>query len=165
MYEIVSNDLVNCAKDMQLRVKTTRKCRTLVPGTLFGTGKFAYTRGDDTRAFGRTAKGHGLHGSAGPALVDDPPSKLLLSSQVLQVANSNTVKDGFLFLFSDILVIAKPVTQDSDALLDTNKPLPLDRKFIVVQPRDVWFTADRDNLLLSSFASATICLGECRKRC
>lgn len=101
-------------------------------------------------------KDMGLHGPAGPALVDDPPSKLLLSSQVLQVsqvADSNTVKDGFLFLFSDILIIAKPVTQDYDALLDTNKPLPLDQKFIVVQPRDVRFTADRDNLPLSSFGS------------
>ena len=68
------------------------------------------------------------------------------------MADSDTVKDGFLFLFSDILVTAKPVTQDYDALLATNKPLPLDRKFLV-QPRDVRFTADRDNLPLSSFGS------------
>ena len=45
--------------------------------------------------------GHGLRGPAGSALVDDPPRKLLLSSQVLQVANSNTVKDHFPFLFND----------------------------------------------------------------
>jgi hypothetical protein len=37
--------------------------------------------------------GHGSRGPAGSALVDDPPRKLLLSSQVLQMANSNTVKD------------------------------------------------------------------------
>jgi len=100
--------------------------------------------------------GHGSRGPAGFTFVDDPPRKLLLSSQVLQVANSNTVKDRFLFLFNDILVIAKPVTQDYDALLDTNKPSPLDRKFIVksvVQLRDIRFTADRDDLPLSSFAS------------
>ena len=100
--------------------------------------------------------GHGSRGPIGSALVDDPPRKLLLSSQVLQVANSNTVKDRFMFLFNDILVIAKPVTHDYDALLDTNKPSPLDRKFIVksvVQLRDVRFTADRDDLPLSSFAS------------
>ena len=45
--------------------------------------------------------GHGSRGPAGSALVDDPPRKLLLSSQVLQVANSNTVKDHFPFLFND----------------------------------------------------------------
>ena len=100
--------------------------------------------------------GQGSRGPAGSALVDDPPRKLLLSSQVLQVVNSNTVKDRFLFLFNDLLVIAKPVTHDYDALLDMNKPSPLDRKFIVksvVQLRDVRFTADRDDLPLSSFAS------------
>jgi hypothetical protein len=100
--------------------------------------------------------GYGSRGPTGSAFVDDPPRRLLLSSQVLQVANSNTVKDRFLFLFNDILVVAKPVTQDYDALLDTNKPSPLDRKFMVksvVQLRDVRFTADRDDLPLSSFAS------------
>ena len=100
--------------------------------------------------------GYGSRGQTGSTFVDDPPRKLLLSSQVLQVANSNTVKDRFLFLFNDILVVAKPVTQDYDALLDMNKPSPLDRKFIVksvVQLRDVRFTADRDDLPLSSFAS------------
>ncbi len=100
--------------------------------------------------------GHGSRGSDVSPFVDDPPRKLLLSSQVLQVANSNTVKDRFLFLFNDILVVAKPVTHDYDPLLDTNKPSPLDRKFIaksVAQLRDVRFTADRDDLPLSSFAS------------
>jgi len=75
---------------------------------------------------------------------------------VLQVANSNTVKDRFLFLFNDILVVAKPVTREYDALLDMNKPSPLDRKFhvkSVVQLRDVRFTADRDDLPLSSLSS------------
>ena len=100
--------------------------------------------------------GPGSRGSDGSPFVDDPPRKLLLSSQVFQVANSNTVKDRFLFLFNDILVIAKPVTHDYDALLDMSKPSPLDRKFIVksvAQLRDVRFTADRDDLPLSSFAS------------
>jgi hypothetical protein len=81
---------------------------------------------------------------------------MLLSSQVLQVANANTVKDRFLFLFNDILVVAKPVTHDYDALLDMNKPSPLDKKFIVksvVQLRDVRFTADRDDLPLGSLSS------------
>jgi hypothetical protein len=56
--------------------------------------------------------GHGSRGPAGSAHVDDPPRKFLLSSQVLQVANSNTVKDRFLFLFNDLLVFTKPVTHD-----------------------------------------------------
>ena len=100
--------------------------------------------------------GYGSRGPNGSTFVDDPPRKLLLSSQVLQVANSNTVKDRFLFLFNDILVIAKPVTHEYDALVDMNKPSPLDRKFIVksvVQLRDVRFTADRDDLPLNTFAS------------
>ncbi|TFY63718.1 hypothetical protein EVJ58_g3082 [Rhodofomes roseus] len=78
---------------------------------------------------------------------DDPPRKLVMSSPVLQVANTNTVKDRFLFLFNDILVIAKPIVQDHDALLDTMKPSPLDRKFIVksvCRLRDLRLCSDRD---------------------
>ncbi len=41
--------------------------------------------------------------------VDDPPRKLILSSPVLQVVSSNTVKDRLLYLFNDVLIIAKPV--------------------------------------------------------
>jgi hypothetical protein len=78
--------------------------------------------------------------------IDDPPRKLVLSSPVLQVVNSNTVKDRFLFLFNDILVIAKPI-QDQDALMDSSKPDPMARKFVaksVVLLRDLRFTADRE---------------------
>ncbi|WVQ65857.1 uncharacterized protein L199_004035 [Kwoniella botswanensis] len=46
---------------------------------------------------------------ARPEILDDPPRKLLLSSQILQVVNTHTVKDRYLFLFNDILVIAKPI--------------------------------------------------------
>ena len=72
------------------------------------------------------------------------------------MANSNKVKDCFLFLFNHLLAIAKSVSHDYDALLEVNKPSPLDQKFIVksiVQLRDVRFTADRDDPPLSSFAS------------
>lgn len=78
---------------------------------------------------------------------DDPPRKLVMSSPILQVANANTVKDRFLFLFNDILVIAKPIVQDHDALLDPMKPSPIDRKFIVksvCQLRDLRLCSDRD---------------------
>ncbi|KAJ6625567.1 hypothetical protein B0H10DRAFT_2001931 [Mycena sp. CBHHK59/15] len=82
------------------------------------------------------------------SVIDDPPRKLLLSSPVLQVVNANTVKDRFLFLFSDILVIAKPVVQDQDNIIDTYKPTPMDRKFVVksvVLLHQLRFNADRND--------------------
>ncbi|KZT68246.1 hypothetical protein DAEQUDRAFT_712063 [Daedalea quercina L-15889] len=86
-------------------------------------------------------------GSKASVYPDEPPRKLVMSSPVLQVANANTVKDRFLFLFNDILVIAKPIVQDHDALLDPTKPDPTDRKFIVksvCQLRDLRLCGDRD---------------------
>lgn len=41
--------------------------------------------------------------------VQDPPRKLLATDPVFQVISTTTIKDRYLFLFSDILVIAKPV--------------------------------------------------------
>ena len=79
--------------------------------------------------------------------IDDPPRKLLLLSPVLQVVNANTVKDRFLFLFSDMLVIAKPILHDHDNILDSTKPNPLDRKFVVknvVLLRNLHFSGDRE---------------------
>ncbi|KAF7797899.1 hypothetical protein EIP86_009105 [Pleurotus ostreatoroseus] len=93
------------------------------------------------------ALGRGSRSSVWPINLDDPPRKLLLSSPVLQVANANTVKDRFLFLFNDLLIIAKPTVQDQDVLLDTARPTPIDRKFIVksvVLLRELKFSADRD---------------------
>ena len=78
--------------------------------------------------------------------LDDPPRKLILSSPVLQVVNPNTVKDRFLFLFSDLLIIAKPVTWDQDKLLDAYKPSLPDRKYAVksvVLLRNIRFCSDR----------------------
>ncbi|KAI0035906.1 Sec7 domain-containing protein, partial [Vararia minispora EC-137] len=79
------------------------------------------------------------------SLIQDPPRKLLLSSPVLQVANANTVKDRFLFLFTDILVVAKPMLQDAD---DTARASPGARRFVVksvVRLRELRFSADRDD--------------------
>ncbi|KAK7687142.1 hypothetical protein QCA50_009645 [Cerrena zonata] len=87
--------------------------------------------------------------------IEVPPRKLILSSHVLQVANANTVKDRFLFLFSDILVIAKPVMHDHDPLLDSSRPSPLDRKYIiksVVPLREMKFSADRDESRMKTTA-------------
>ncbi|KAH7888569.1 hypothetical protein F5I97DRAFT_721338 [Phlebopus sp. FC_14] len=84
---------------------------------------------------------------AWPPAIDDPPRRLLLAAPVLQVVNSNTVKDRFLFLFNDIFLIAKPIIQDPDALLELTKPNPSDRKFIVknvVLLRNLCFSGDRE---------------------
>ena len=80
--------------------------------------------------------------------LNSPPRKLLLSSPMLQVANHSTVKDRFLFLFNDILVIAKPMLPERDSLLDPSKLYPPDRKFIiknVVHLKDVRLSVERDD--------------------
>lgn len=41
--------------------------------------------------------------------LQDPPRKLLATDAVFQVISATTIKDRYLFLFSDLLVIAKPV--------------------------------------------------------
>ncbi|CAM0139040.1 unnamed protein product [Umbelopsis sp. WA50703] len=41
------------------------------------------------------------------------PRKFLLQSAVFQVINSNTVKDRYLFLFNDLIFIAKPIMDES----------------------------------------------------
>ena len=83
-----------------------------------------------------------------PMPIEDPPRKLLLSSPVLQVVNSNTVKDRFLFLFNDILVVTKPILHDQDSLMDPSTLTVLDRRFIVksvVQLRNLRVKTDRDD--------------------
>ncbi|ODO05594.1 hypothetical protein I350_04652 [Cryptococcus amylolentus CBS 6273] len=56
---------------------------------------------------------------ARPEILDDPPRKFLMCAQILQVVNANTVKDRFLFLFNDLLVVAKPlITHGIHATLD-----------------------------------------------
>jgi hypothetical protein len=61
-----------------------------------------------------------------PSALDNPPRRLLLHAPFLQVVNSNTVKDRYIFLFHDILIIAKPCFSErpgsshgSGATLDT----------------------------------------------
>ena len=91
--------------------------------------------------------GRGSRSPMWASAIDDPPRKLCLSSPVLQVVNSNTVKDRFLFLFNDMLVIAKPIVQDPESLMDSSRPNPMDRKFIVksaVLLRELKFSADRE---------------------
>ncbi|KAH9851475.1 hypothetical protein C2E23DRAFT_733101 [Lenzites betulinus] len=92
--------------------------------------------------------GRGSKSSLWPAALDDPPRKLVLSSPVLQVANANTVKDRFLFLFTDILIIAKHFLQEHDTLLDATRPDPTDRKFViksVVKLTELRLCSERDD--------------------
>lgn len=64
-----------------------------------------------------------------PSPLDQPVRKLILHAPMLQVVNANTVKDRYLFLFSDLLLITKPIIFD-DA---TGSPVPptLDTSFVV----------------------------------
>ncbi|KIK67338.1 hypothetical protein GYMLUDRAFT_155702 [Collybiopsis luxurians FD-317 M1] len=77
------------------------------------------------------------------SVLENPPRKLILSSPVLQVVNANTVKDRFLFLFSDILVIAKPVRESENEAAELPTP---EKKFMVksvVSLQNIRFHADR----------------------
>ncbi|RXW16721.1 hypothetical protein EST38_g9137 [Candolleomyces aberdarensis] len=83
--------------------------------------------------------------SRGIMPLDDLPRKLLFSGPVLQVVNPNTVKDRFLFLFNDILVIAKPILQ-GHAVFNDGYSNPTDKKYrikSVVRFRDLRFCQDR----------------------
>ncbi|KAJ2913139.1 hypothetical protein MD484_g7274, partial [Candolleomyces efflorescens] len=85
--------------------------------------------------------------SRGVTPLDDPPRKLLFSGPVLQVVNPNTVKDRFLFLFNDILVIAKPILQGhGGAVFNDGYSNPTDKKYMiksVVRFKDLRFCQDR----------------------
>ncbi|KAG0165896.1 hypothetical protein DFQ28_008160 [Apophysomyces sp. BC1034] len=48
-----------------------------------------------------------------PAPLREPPRKHLLQTPVFQVVNANTVKDRYLFLFSDLLLICKPIMDEN----------------------------------------------------
>ncbi|KAF9935407.1 hypothetical protein FBU30_000005 [Linnemannia zychae] len=45
-----------------------------------------------------------------PISLTNPPRKCIHHGKILQVINTSTVKDRYLFLFSDLLVIAKPMS-------------------------------------------------------
>ncbi|GAA5992856.1 hypothetical protein JCM10908_001376 [Rhodotorula pacifica] len=96
--------------------------------------------------------------SANPTsgLLDQPPRKLLLEAPVLQVVNANTVKDRYLLLFTDMLVIAKPLIEDH-AL--TGEPVPpnLDSHFLVksvVECKSLKLSADEEPVEEAGVAGA-----------
>lgn len=93
--------------------------------------------------------------SRGAAPLDEPPRKLIVSGAVLQVVNSNTVKDRFLFLFTDILVVTKPIFQGGDDSFSN----PTDKKYIiksVVRFRDLRFCQDRTEPTVKTVVPSSI---------
>lgn len=90
--------------------------------------------------------------------LDEPPRKLLFSGPVLQVVNPNTVKDRFLFLFNDILVVAKPILQ-GQAVFNDGFSNPTDKKYMIksaVRFRDLRFCQDRTEAPHKSTVPSTI---------
>ncbi|KAI8987941.1 hypothetical protein BDF20DRAFT_852945 [Mycotypha africana] len=53
------------------------------------------------------------------ASLPSPPRRFLLQTPVFQVVNANTVKDRYLFLFNDLLLICKPI-MDENIITTTN---------------------------------------------
>ncbi|WAR51661.1 hypothetical protein PtB15_1B97 [Puccinia triticina] len=60
--------------------------------------------------------------------LNDPPRRLLWHQPVLQVVNATSVKDRYLFLFNDILVITKPVIEFEDCKGELVPKLPITLK-------------------------------------
>ncbi|KAH9824368.1 hypothetical protein DFH28DRAFT_243810 [Melampsora americana] len=59
-----------------------------------------------------------------PSMLNQPPRKLRLHGPVLQVVNSTSVKDRYLFLFNDILVITKPIIEFEPNLSPEGERIP-----------------------------------------
>lgn len=84
--------------------------------------------------------------SNAPSVLDNPPRRLLIHIPVLQVVNVHTVKDRHLFLFNDLLLIAKPIIDEHPL---TGQPIPstLDSAFVVksiVELRDLRLQAEEE---------------------
>ncbi|GAA5992323.1 hypothetical protein JCM11641_005608 [Rhodosporidiobolus odoratus] len=60
-----------------------------------------------------------------------PPRKLLHHAPILQVVNANTVKDRHLFIFTDLLIIAKPLVQDHPLTGEPVQPTLEENGFLV----------------------------------
>ncbi|EKM81031.1 hypothetical protein AGABI1DRAFT_127073 [Agaricus bisporus var. burnettii JB137-S8] len=86
------------------------------------------------------------------SIIDDPPRRSVFTWSVYQVVNQRTVKDRFLFLFNDLLVIAKPKLSPHENLVDFKASSP-GRLFIVknaVLLKDIRFTPGRTDTTLKS---------------
>ncbi|GAA6010585.1 hypothetical protein JCM11491_002983 [Sporobolomyces phaffii] len=95
--------------------------------------------------------------SSGSSPLDTPPRKLLLHAPVLQVVNANTVKDRYLLLFTDLLVIAKPLIAEHPL---TGEPISpsLDNQFLVksvVELKNLKVTATEDPAEESAASSSS----------
>lgn len=82
-----------------------------------------------------------------PKNFDDTPRQLIMHAPVLQVVNAHTVKDRYLFLFSDVLLIAKPLVEE-DPASGLVIPPSIDSRFLVksiVELEKLKLTAQRDD--------------------
>lgn len=94
---------------------------------------------------GKAAAGDG----SAPYDMGDPSRKLLMHAPVLQVVNAHTVKDRYLFLFNDILIIAKPLILE-DPATTLIVPPSLETKFLtksIVELEKLKLQTQRDDLL------------------
>ena len=78
-----------------------------------------------------------------PSLLDNPPRQLVAQTPTLQVINSNTVKERFLFLFNDLLILAKPLQQNQ--ITPNSLPAPSSGRYLVKNIIEL-----RKSVLLSS---------------
>lgn len=49
-------------------------------------------------------------------VLEDPPRRMLMSSSLTQVVDSDTIRERFVFIFNDILVVAKPLEPNDMAM-------------------------------------------------
>ncbi|KIJ39485.1 hypothetical protein M422DRAFT_32727 [Sphaerobolus stellatus SS14] len=48
--------------------------------------------------------------------LDDPPRRMLMSCSLTQVVDSDTIRERFVFIFNDILIVAKPLESNEKAM-------------------------------------------------
>jgi hypothetical protein len=83
-----------------------------------------------------------------PSALDNPPRRLLLHAPFFQVVNANTVKDRYLFLFNDILIVTKPWFPDREGSGHGSAAATLDTEFMVksiVELDKLQFSASRND--------------------
>ncbi|KAF7721315.1 hypothetical protein EC973_004939 [Apophysomyces ossiformis] len=80
------------------------------PNHAFSTAKQMGSQDNDWSPRSQLTKEHAV---TEPAPLRKAPRRHLLQTPVFQVVNANTVKDRYLFLFSDLLLICKPIMDEN----------------------------------------------------
>lgn len=70
-----------------------------------------------------------------PKPLPSPPRQHLLQTPVFQVVNANTVKDRYLFLFNDLLLICKPI-MDENIIVSTSTRNSLEKNRYRFRPNE-----------------------------